>query len=307
MPTAASGQQFELSAGTQRATVVEVGGGLRTYTLDDWSILDGYPIDRMCDGGRGQPLLPWPNRLADGRYHFDGQDYQLPIDEVSVSNAIHGLTRWLNWTAVDQQPSQVTLAQTLHPRAGYPFSLELRLSYRLDDDGLTVTTQATNVGERSLPFGAGFHPYFSVGTPLVNDATLRVPADQTLELDARSLPTGRVRDVANTELDFRVAHGIGTTKLDTCYTGLQHDARGETGVELSGPDGRRVTIWMDANFGWVMVYSGETLVPERRRQGLAVEPMTCPPNAFRTGDGLRVIAPGEAFEARWGVRPSRPA
>jgi aldose 1-epimerase len=303
MADAASGAQFELRSGQQHATVVEVGGGLRTYTLGDWSILDGYVAEALCDGGRGQPLLPWPNRLADGHYSFEGHEYQLPIDEVSASNAIHGLTRWLNWHAVDQQPDRVTMALTLHPRQGYPFTLDLRLTYRLADAGLAVHAEAVNVGSQSLPFGAGFHPYYTVGTPLVDAATLRVPAARTLELDGRGLPTGRLLDVANTDRDFRTARPIGATRLDTCFTDFERDAAGNASVDLTGPDGRQLAVWMDANYRWVMVYSGETLAPARRRQGLAVEPMTCPPNAYRSGDGLRVLAPGEAFRGTWGIRP----
>jgi aldose 1-epimerase len=303
MADAASGAQFELNSGQQRATVVEIGGGLRTYTLGDWSILDGYGAEALCDGGRGQPLLPWPNRLADGHYRFEGREYQLPIDEVSASNAIHGLTRWLNWRAVDQQPDRVTMALRLHPRPGYPFSLDVRLTYRLADDGLAVHAEAVNVGSQSLPFGVGFHPYYAVGTPLVDAATLRVPAARMLELDSRGLLTGRLLDVAKTDRDFRTARPIGATRLDTCFTDFERDAAGNASVDLAGPDARQVEVWMDANYRWVMVYSGETLAPARRRQGLAVEPMTCPPNAYRSGDGLRVLAPGEAFRGTWGIRP----
>jgi aldose 1-epimerase len=305
MALSVSGEQVELSFNEHRVTVVEVGGGPRTYSLGDWSVLDGYPVDAMCDGGRGQPLLPWPNRLAEGSYEFGGREHQLPIDEIGMSNAIHGLTRWLNWRAVDRRPDCVTMTLTLRPRPGYPFALELRLTYQLGDDGLAIHTEATNVGSEPLPFGAGYHPYFSVGTAMVDEVTLSVPASQTLELDGRGRPTGKLFDVAGTELDFRAARPIGVTRLDTCFTGLQRDATGKATVELRGPDGRSIEVWMDASYRWAMIYSGETLAPTRRRQGLAVEPMSCPPNAFRSGEGLRVLAPGEAFRATWGIRPRR--
>src|SRR5258707_11457460 len=96
---APSGRQFELRSGRQRAVVVEVGGGLREYEVDGQPVLDGYGVDAMADGGRGQPLLPWPNRIADGQYEFGGTRLQLPIDEVSRHNAAHGLTPWGNWDA----------------------------------------------------------------------------------------------------------------------------------------------------------------------------------------------------------------
>jgi aldose 1-epimerase len=300
-----SGQQFELSAAGQRATVVEVGGGLRTYHAGEWAVLDGYGRDQMCDGGRGQPLLPWPNRLADGRYTFRGREHQLPIDEVPLRNAIHGLTRWSNWSARDLARDRVTMTLTLHPRPGYPFSLELRIAYALSEDGLSVHTTATNVGTEDLPFGAGFHPYFSVGTAVVDEAELRVPARQTLVTDQQQVPTGELAPVEGGALDFRRPRRIGALELDACFTDLERDADGLARVDLRGPEGRRVGVWLGRGFEWLMVFSGDTLAPERRRRGLALEPMTCPANAFRSGVGLRVLAPGESFEGSWGVRPTR--
>src|SRR5579859_387712 len=143
-----SGRQIEIRCGQQRAVVVEVGGGLREYEVDGQPVLDGYPIDAMCDGGRGQPLLPWPNRLADGEYAFDGQELRLPIDDVGRRNAMHGLTRWLTWSVADQAADRVRLALTVHPRPGYPFTLELGIEYALGPSGLSVTTTACNAGGR---------------------------------------------------------------------------------------------------------------------------------------------------------------
>jgi aldose 1-epimerase len=297
-----SGQQVEISAGDQRATIVEVGGGIRTYHRGEWAVLDGYEHDHMCDGGRGQPLLPWPNRLADGRYSFGGDSYQLPIDEVALGNSIHGLTRWASWTATEVAPDQVTMALTLHPRPGYPFELELRMTYALSQDGLSVRTRATNVGVRPLPFGAGYHPYVAVG-PLVDDAELRVPARYTLATDERQLPTGEKVAVDGGALDFRSARRIGALKLDTCFTGFERDADGLGTVEVRGTNGRGLSVWFERSYEWLMVFTGDTLAPARRRQGLALEPMTCPANAFRSGVGLLTLAPGATFDARWGIRP----
>jgi aldose 1-epimerase len=301
-----SGQQVEISSGLQRATIVEVGGGLRTYELGNWHVLDGYTAEQVCDGGRGQPLLPWPNRIADGTYVFEGREHQLPIDELPLRNAIHGLTRWSNWSARDITSNAVTMELTVHPMPGYPFALHLRLTYSLTSDGLSVRTTATNVGVGVLPFGAGFHPYFSVGTAIVDHAELRVPSRRTLEMNDQQVPTGELTDVQDTSLDFRRVRRIGSLVLDACYQGLERDADGLGTVDVLGPDGRSVSIWMDRAFDWLMVFTGDTLAPERRRQGLAIEPMTCPPNAFQTGDGVLTLAPGESFESRWGVRPVTP-
>ena len=302
-----SGRQVEIRHGRQRAVVVEVGGGLREYEVDGQPVLDGYSLHDMADGGRGQPLLPWPNRLADGQYVFGDQALQLPIDEVPRRNALHGLTRWVNWSVAEQRRDAVRLEHTLHPRPGYPFTLQLAIRYVLSDAGLAVRMTARNLGHDALPLGAGQHPYLTVGTPMVDSATLQVPAESRLELDAeRRLPTGRVLPVHATEYDFRTPRPIGPLVLDDCYTHLRRDADGLARVVLAGPGaGRSVVLWMDRQFGYVMVFSGDTLVPERRRRGLAVEPMTCPPDAFRSHTDLIVLEPDRSMELEWGLYTGR--
>jgi aldose 1-epimerase len=298
-----TGAQFEIRYAGQRAVVVEVGAGLREYAVDGHAVLDGFAAEAMPDGARGQPLLPWPNRLADGRYDFNGRAHQLPIDEIGRNNASHGLTRWLNWTLVSHTDSRVELQHTIHPRPGYPFTLALRLVYAVDANGLSITTQAQNLGTEPLPFGAGQHPYFTVGTPTVDTTLLRIPSSTRLELDPeRRLPTGRTLPVDGSELDFRAARPIGPSVLDECYTDVVRDDDGYLRVTLAANQ-RRLTIWMKEPYRYVQVFSGDTLAPERRRQGLAVEPMSCPPNAFRTGIDLIVLQPGASVELSWGVTP----
>src|SRR5262252_61852 len=186
-----SGTQYEITSGAERATIVEVGAGLRKYCVCDRPVLDAFTIHERAEGGRGQPLLPWRNRIVDGQYEFDGQSFQLPVDEVPLHNAIHGLTRWQNWSLLEQAPGHVRFGLTLHPRPGYPFLLELEIDYSLDAGGLKVRTTARNRGERRLPFGAGQHPYFTVGTPRVDQATLQFAAASRLEMDPeRLVPTG---------------------------------------------------------------------------------------------------------------------
>jgi len=146
-----SGRQYEILHGEQVAVVVEVGGGVREYRVGERPVLDPFPLDAMCDGAHGSPLVPWPNRLADGRYRFDGVDYQVAITEPDKGTAIHGFLRWRSWDAVRQEPNRVTMGTRLHPLTGYPFLLDVEVDYLLDDDGLTVTTTATNRGERNLP------------------------------------------------------------------------------------------------------------------------------------------------------------
>ena len=313
-PRPPSGRQYELAAGAHRVTVVEVGGGLRSYHLDGRPVLDGYGTDETCSGGRGQLLIPWPNRLRDGRYRFGGADLQLPLTEPAKHNAIHGLIRWQSWEAAEQQPDRLVLRHTLHAQPGYPFELELAVEYALSArDGLSVTTSATNVGVAPCPFGAGAHPYLTLGAPAIDGATLQHPADTVLETDERSIPVGS-RPVEGTPADFRAPRRIGDTRLDTAFTDLRRDADGRARVTLSGAGaagasgagaGAQVQLWMDDSFGYLMLFTGDSLDdPARRRTGLGVEPMTCAPNAFQSGAGLLVLEPGRTFRGAWGITPS---
>ena len=300
--TPTSGRQVELSHGDQRAVVVEVGGGLRTYAAAGRDLLDGYGEDELCRSGRGQVLLPWPNRLEDGTYEFDGERQQLPLDEPEHRNAIHGLVRWAGWTAAEVEPARAVVTHTLHPRRGYPFRLELAIEYSLSDQGLTVRTTATNTGSRPCPFGCGAHPYLTLGTPVVDPLVLRVPARSVLRSDERGLPAG-AEPVEGGERDFRSARPIGATRLDHAFTDLERDEDGLARVVLEDTDGARLALWADATYRYLMVFTGDPL-PDVNRRSLAVEPMTCPPNAFRTGEALIRLEPGESFAGNWGLTPA---
>ena len=298
-----SGRQYPISHGAQRAVITEVGAGLRTYTLDDEDLIDGYGEDEMCSAARGAPLLPWPNRLQDGRYDFGGITYQTALTEPAKYNAIHGLTRWRNWSAAEHEGERVLMTLLLHPQEGYPFTLSLGIEYRLSQHGLSVVTMATNAGSQPLPYGAGQHPYVTVGTAVIDDAVLRVPALLRLDVDDRLIPTGSLIPVQRTPFDFVEPRRIGATQLDTAFTSLRPDADGLTRVDMEAPDGgRRLTLWMDGSYRFLMVFTGDT-IPQvgRRRRGLGIEPMTCAPNAFRTGDGLLVLQPGESATSKWGL------
>lgn len=303
-----SGEQFEISVAAQRATLVEVGGGIRAYSVHGRDVLDGYPAGQMCDGARGTPLIPWPNRLADGAYRFDGKDHQLALTEPEKHNAIHGLLRWRPWTLRERDHARAVVGTVLHPMPGYPFTLDVSIEYTLHDDhdaGLTVSTTATNLGDRRCPYGVGQHPYLAPGTPFVDDATLTLDASTWLPTDDRGLPTGR-EPVAGSPYDFRTGRRIGAQHIDYAFTDLARDAEGRAWVRLDGPDGWCTRLWVDEHHCFIEVYTGDTQPPERRRRGLGVEPMTCAPNGLRSGAGLIRLEPGETIRTRWGIHHDPP-
>jgi aldose 1-epimerase len=296
-----TGEQFVLRHGDQTAVVVQVGGGLRAYDVADRTVVDGFDASARVDGGRGQVLAPWPNRVRDGRYVWADQDQQLALSEAASHNAIHGLVRWSQWSVVERSPSAVTVTTRVWPQPGYPFLLDVTAAYALDDFGLSVLLTGRNAGDEALPYGIGQHPYVTAGTDLVDDAVLTVPAAAWLRTDDRGLPES-TEPVDGSAWDFRTARRIGDTVLDTPFAELDRDGDGRVVVRLTTSDGRHgVDVWCGAGADYLQVFSGDTLAPARRRRGLAVEPMSCPPDAFNSRAGLVRLEPGETHSLEWGL------
>lgn len=294
-----SGAQLELRCGDQRAVVTEVGATLRCFQVAGVDLIDGFGAEELPSGGRGQLLCPWPNRVDGGRYEFAGQAQQLALTEVGRQNANHGLVRWLPFRVEAHHEGAAVLSLLLRPQPGYPFFLALQVTYTLDSRGLAVTLRARNPGTAPLPFGSGQHPYFTVGTARVDEALLQIPAATRLLCDARGIPVGR-EPVAGTGFDFQAPRPVGELVLDTCYTDLARDEAGLCLVRLAHPSGApALTLGLDPTYAYLQAFSGDTLTPAARRRGLALEPMTCAPNALRSGEGLRVLGPGEELRSTW--------
>jgi aldose 1-epimerase len=302
--SAPSGKQIEIAHGDERAVIVEVGGGLRRYSAGGRELLDGYAADKKPSSGRGEVLAPWPNRIRDGSYEFDGHRHQLPLNEPDRGNAIHGLVRETPWSAVERAASRVVMEHVLDPRPGYPFSLTLRIDYRLSDEGLSARITATNTGTGRCPYGTGAHPYLTIGNGTIDTAVLQVPARTVLSSDERGIPDGSA-SVEGTEYDFVQPRTIGATKLDHAFTDLVRGEDGLARVHLSDPSsGTGISLWVDGSYGYLMLFTGDPL-PDVNRRSLAVEPMTCPPNAFQSGEALIVLEPGESATSAWGIGPIR--
>jgi len=296
---ALTGKQFTIRAGEHEATAVEVGGGLRRYVHAGVDIVAPYAEDELPPNGAGAVLVPWPNRIRAGRYVFAGRQHQVPITEVPRGNAIHGLARWARWTPTSVDANAVTLALDIPPQTGWPFELRVEVRYTVHPDhGLGVSAVARNLGTALAPFGAGFHPYLSLRGGRLDEATLRVPARQRIVTDESLLPVG-VQSVAGTPYDLQPGRGLGYQRLDDAFTGLSTmDGRGA--VELRTKSGG-AQLWFDETFHYVQVFTIDDLahgVP-----AVAVEPMTCPADAFNSGTGVIVLEPGATWSGSWGVAP----
>jgi aldose 1-epimerase len=300
---AKSGTQWSIEADGHRATVVEVGGVLRSYTAGDREVLDGFGPDEVSPATAGQILAPWPNRIRDGQFTFQGTSYQLALTEPDKHTAIHGLTNWSRWRLAEQSGDSVTLEFDLPPQIGYPWSLTLRTRWTVSADGLRCDQEVTNTGDADAPWGYSVHPYVQLPGVPVDETLLRVPGRLRVLADGRLLPIGAVK-VAGTEYDFTEPRRVGGLVLDTTFGELDTEPGGGSSVTIAAPDGDpQVTVWADGNFKWWQVFTGDTLTGERHRRSLAIEPMTCPPDAFRSGRDLIVLQPGQSWSATWGIRP----
>ncbi len=291
--TPPTGQQHALSAHGYDAVVTQ-SGVLRVLRHEGRDLVDGFDADAMPSGGRGQLLVPWPNRIRDGRYAFAGTDQQLALTEPKRGNASHGLVRWVSWTLLRHEPAEVELGYLLPAQTGYPWALDLRTTYALGPDGLRVTQAATNLADSPAPYASGAHPYLLAGPGPVDGWSLDLPAHTVLTVDEeRLLPTGRA------SFDGVVGDTLAGTVLNHAVTDLDRDGDGIARVRLRD-GGTGVELWVDEHHRWLQVYTADdTPTP---RVSVAVEPMTAPPDAFNSGDDLVVLEPGATFAASWGIR-----
>lgn len=304
-PIPPTGRQFEIVHGATRAVVTEVGAALRAFEVDGVPYSETYGVDEVPPGGAGAVLVPWPNRVADGRWRLEGDPQQLALTEPERHNAIHGLLRYAPWRLVELAESTVVLHAMVPVQPGWPVPLLTSIGYSVDDRGLTVTHTVENLGARSVPFGIGVHPYPRAGRAETDDCTVRLAASSVLPVDAeRLLPARPPRELRGDEQDFRSGRRLGGVVLDTAFGGAApapDDPEQLVRHSVTGPDGCGVEVWADPVFGWVQVYTADDF-PGRGR-AIAIEPMTCPPDALNSGTDLVVLSPDDGWTASWGLRP----
>ncbi|MDE3082263.1 MAG: aldose 1-epimerase family protein [Acidobacteriota bacterium] len=299
-----SGEQIAIAHGDQRAVITEVGATLRTYVRGGVSVIEGFAGDEVPRGAHGQLLYPWPNRMGDGTWTFSDREAHAPVDDVTNDTAIHGIVRWRPFRIEAVNQNRCVLSLLLHPTPGYPFLSEVAVAYHLGSLGLTVTTTVTNRDDVPIPFGVGFHPYLAVTTPTIEGAQLEVPARAYVAVNDRRLPTGEILPVAGHLLDFSTRKSLSGHELDVTFTELMRDDYGLATVSVVDAAGGAVELSMDRNFPYVQVFTGDTLERGRRRTAVAVEPMTCPPDALRSGKDIVVLEPGQHWAGSWRLRRS---
>ncbi|WP_338595999.1 aldose 1-epimerase family protein [Saccharopolyspora sp. SCSIO 74807] len=298
----ANGRLYELRSGRHSLVVGGVAATVLSWRVDGTEMLLTHAPDDIGEGWQGKTLLPWANRIDQGRYTFGGEDLQVPINEPDRESALHGLMGFTEWTPVEHHRDRVVLEHLLHPHYGYPFTIAFRIEFTLQGNGFRSTLSARNAGRTDAPFGTANHTYLAAGGERVDDVVFELPANTYYVTNDRLIPTGKA-DVAGSEYDYRTARPIGATEMDTAFTDLDRDSDGTATVRFGRPDGSAVQLWADRTHGYLQVYTDDSPETDRpARAGLTVEPMTCAPNAFVTGDGMIVLRPGQTHTGSWGYR-----
>ncbi|WP_295776432.1 aldose 1-epimerase family protein [uncultured Microbacterium sp.] len=308
----ASGTDATLRHGAYEAHIASVGASLRALTFDGRDLVVPFAADEVRPAFRGATLAPWPNRVVDGAYSFGGHSYELALSDIGRPNALHGLAVWLDFAVVDHTADAVTLAAVIVPQSGYPWRVRVETTYRLGADGLTQTVAATNESADAAPFGTGPHPYLVAGSAPLDGWTLTLPADRVLEVTDHQLAPIALAEVAGSDrFDWRAPRVLGDVEIDHAFTGLSR-ADGVATVRLVDPSGTGVEMVWDQACPWVQIHTADRppladgSPDPGHRAGLAVEPMTCAPDAFNADRydydaGLIVIPAGGSVSASWRI------
>ncbi|MEQ7874493.1 hypothetical protein ABDK56_10870 [Sphingomonas sp. ASV193] len=271
--------RIDLASGTARLSLSPANGG----TILSWDV-DGVPVLRPSPATPAIldtacfPLLPFANRIARGRFAFEGREIVVPDDPVSPPHALHGVGWRRAWTAVEVAGDRAVLRLD-HDGSGWPWPFIATEAVSLSDHGLRIGFELTNLGEQAMPVGFGVHPYFPSG-----NATVELDADRRTEIDADALPIGMVDDDR-----FRGGRPVAVSTLpftDHFYaTSRPATLRLETGRRL------RIDASRLAGFQLYAPVGGDFF---------CVEPQSHRPNAFAKGDFDEVVSPGAT--ARWEAR-----
>jgi aldose 1-epimerase len=300
-----TGRSIVLDRDDVRAELGTVAAVLRSLTVRGAEVTQPITAGAAPALCNGVILSPWPNRVRAGRWTLDGVAQQLDITEAARGGALHGLLQFADYDIAEQTDAAATLTATIYPQHGWPFLLETSVRYELTPDGLTVTHGARNLSSARAPYATGSHPYLRVGDAAIAELELTVPAASYFAVDERLDPIGEPA-VDGTPFDLRAPRRVGDLDLDTAFGSLRPadvaDGRGDV-AWLTAPDGSRTTVWQSTEWGYVQVFTTHVMPgADGPIDAIAVEPMTAPPNALNSGQGLLWLEPGASWEGSWGLR-----
>jgi len=292
-----SGRQFTIASGDYVAEVASVGASLRALRFGGRDVVLPYEPDDLRPRFRGAVLAPWPNRIARGAWTWAGDVLQLPITEPERGHALHGLVAWLDWEEVTRSERHVALTTTVVPQPGYPFRLALTVTWTVDDRGLECRLVAENTGSEVAPYGCSIHPYLIAPSGDLDSWSMHLATASELLVDDTLIPTELVPILP--EHDFRAPRAIGRTQIDHAFTGVTFDGPEPQTATVVDADGDGARVVFGPSTPWVQVCTSDWPGLPGHRRGVAVEPMTCPPNAFVSHADVIAIQPGADHTTWW--------
>lgn len=274
------------------------GGVVLDIKFGGISILDGYqtPIELdLKNWGKSALLYPFPNRLKDGQYQWEGHTYQFPINDAQTENALHGLGMHqamnIGQVVTTETSGSITCQYSSKGTEDYfPFLFQFSAAFTITETGFAVSLSVVNLDVESIPFGFGWHPYFSLSEQ-IETTELQLPRLDLIGIDQRMIPTGKRYAYE----EFQVSKPIGATVLDNCFA-THTNEENKIHIQLKGSKGL-LKYWQENQAG---AYSFVQLFTPPHRSSIAIEPMTCNVDAFNNQEGLLKLEPGQGSSANFG-------
>ena len=290
-------KKLQISLNGVSALISTEGAALIGLSVDSFNLIEPSTRDGLY---AGKILAPWPNRIRDGKYSFNKNDYQLPINEVSKNNSLHGLVGNSLWEITFQNQSKVILEYLLDQPAIYPGKLQLQVTYEIIESGIEITVLSENIGDISTPYGVSIHTYLVAGESVKNNELfLQIPADQFLVVDAERLLPIKLQPVDGSNFDFINSKKISDQFIDHAF---KYSSKYPRSISLLNAEGQGAEMIFDEQSKWIQIHTADRDLQADSRMAVAIEPMTCPPDAFNSGIDLIVLEPGKKHEYKLKIK-----
>lgn len=284
--------------------IPQLGGIINRFCREQSEFINGYTsgVDASRNSLReykSAKLMPCPNRTKNGHYEFGGNQYQMPCNFGNTPHQIHGFMANKPFQVIgqggnSQEGSFLTLQYDYTgDHEGFPFPFRIEITYTMHlDNGFTSETFIQNTGNQEMPLGDGWHPYFQINGIEIDQLELQLPNCQKLHVDKEMIPTGRVEAYK----DFSSRTRLANTHFDDCFL-LEKQEIAKT-ILYDPAKGLGLEVWQDSSD---TQYSYLQLFTPDDRKSIAIEPMSCPPNALNSKIGLNILRPQESWVSKWGA------
>lgn len=281
----------ESSNGVSFGVIPEMGARLNSFVVPlkdgTLNIIDGYTsVEQLTVEyyAKSSLLAPFPNRIADGAYEFEGNKYKLPINKLEENNAIHGFISnkpfSLKRSGLVENSYELEFGYDSSPTEGYPFAFTIKVVYKLSNSGaLKIRTEIINTSDKKMPVGIGWHPYFTTGER-IEDVELRLPPVKQLEVDTRLIPTGRMFEM----IEWSESKRLEKAEFDT---GFQFTTEDKTICLRDFSKNFEIKITCLTGYDYVQIFTPPW------RTAIAIEPMTCATDAYNNKLGLKTLKSDE--------------